>query len=115
MFRKVTISRSIRTLGTMIRSGVPVLDAIQLSAEVAGNYYLRSSSGGTCSTKSPTAARFATRCAATRSFRGCCVQMIAAGEETGRLDDVLEKVSNYYDREVETWLSRPPPADRADR
>ena len=39
MFRKVTISRSIRTLGTMLASGVPVMEAIRLAGEVSGNFY----------------------------------------------------------------------------
>ncbi len=39
MFRKVTISRSIRTLGTMLQSGVPVMDAIRLAEAVSGDVY----------------------------------------------------------------------------
>jgi type IV pilus assembly protein PilC len=103
MFRKVNLSRSIRTLGTMIRSGVSMLDAIGLTAEVSGNYYYE------------TAWRHVQAeithgnqvCDALRNnplFPRTLVQMIGAGEETGRLHDVLEKVSDYYDREVETSL-----------
>ena len=39
MFRKVTISRSIRTLGTMLASGVPIMEAIRLAGAVSANYY----------------------------------------------------------------------------
>ncbi len=103
MFRKVAISRSIRTLGTMIASGVSMLDAIRLSAEVTGNYYyeklwlevLDQVTGGKqiCETlrRNPL-------------FPPVLVQMIASGEETGKLDLVLERVSNYYDQEVEMSL-----------
>jgi len=103
MCRKVTISRSIRTLGTMISSGVPMLEAIQLSSDVAGNYYYEelwkqvleqvTSGNQICGAigRSPL-------------FPKVLVQMISSGEETGKLDSVLMKVSTYYDREVETSL-----------
>jgi type IV pilus assembly protein PilC len=103
MCRKVTISRSIRTLGTMIASGVPMLEAIQLSSEVAGNYYYERlwrevldevASGN----------QICTALGHSELFPKVLVQMISSGEETGKLDSVLMKVSGYYDREVETSL-----------
>lgn len=103
MFRKVTISRSIRTLGTMIRSGVSMLDAIALTADVSGNYYYEQAWRHV----QDEITRGSQVCEALRNnplFPRTLVQMIGAGEETGRLDDVLTKVSNYYDREVETSL-----------
>lgn len=103
MFRKVTISRSMRTLGTLISSGVSVLDALRLSAEVSGNYYYEQlwydvldhvTSGN----------QIYERLAKSTLFPPVLVQMIHSGEETGRLDFVLEKLSNYYDGEVEMSL-----------
>jgi type IV pilus assembly protein PilC len=103
MFRKVAISRSIRTLGTMIGSGVSMLDAIRLSGEVTGNYFYEklwlnvlehvTSGKQICETL-----------AGNPLFPPVLVQMIAAGEDTGKLDEVLERVSNYYDQEVEMSL-----------
>ena len=103
MFRKVTISRSIRTLGTMLQSGVPMLDSIRLCGEVSGNYYYErlweevrdQVTGGK---------RICEVLAGNRLFPRVLVQMIAAGEETGKLDYVLERVSCYYDHEVDTAL-----------
>jgi type IV pilus assembly protein PilC len=103
MFRKVTISRSIRTLGTLLASGVPVIEAIKLAQAVAGNYYyeiiwqkvLEEVTGGK---------RICEVLHGTPLFPNVLVQMISAGEETGKLDVVLEKVSTYYDSEVETTL-----------
>jgi type IV pilus assembly protein PilC len=103
MTRKITISRSIRTLGTMVASGVSMLESIKLTAEVSSNYYyeqvwLRVLSEITQGNR------------IVDSLRGepllppMLVQMIGAGEETGKLDTVLAKVSGYYDREVETSL-----------
>ncbi|MCU0879544.1 MAG: type II secretion system F family protein [Pirellulaceae bacterium] len=103
MVRKVTISRSIRTLGTMVASGVSMLDAIRLTAEVSGNYYyekiwLRVLDEITQGNRIVDALRNEPLLPPT------LVQMIGAGEETGKLDTVLAKVSSYYDREVETSL-----------
>lgn len=103
MVRKVTISRSIRTLGTMVASGVSMLDAIRLTAEVSGNYYyekiwLRVLDEITQGNRIVDALKHEPLLPPT------LVQMIGAGEETGKLDTVLAKVSGYYDREVETSL-----------
>jgi type IV pilus assembly protein PilC len=101
LFRKVTISRSIRTLGTMIASGVPMLDALRLCSEVAGNYFYeqlwihvqdRVSSGD----------QICDALAGNPLFPPMLVQMISSGEQTGKLDSVLERVSTYFDHEVET-------------
>jgi type IV pilus assembly protein PilC len=101
MFRKVIISRSIRTLGTMLASGVPIIEAIRLAGEVSSNYdyeklwqkVLDEVAGGR---------RICEVLRGNPLFPRVLVQMIASGEETGKLDSVLERVSNYYDREVET-------------
>ena len=103
MFRKVTISRSIRTLGTMLGSGVPIIEAIRLAGDVSSNYYyeqlwhkvLDEVTGGK---------RICEVLHGEPLFPKILVQMIAAGEDTGKLDVVLEKVSGYYDGEVETSL-----------
>ncbi len=103
MCRKVVISRGIRTLGTMLASGVPVMDAIRLAGDVSSNYYyqqlwakvLDEVTGGK---------RICEILHGNPLFPRVLVQMIAAGEDTGKLDVVLEKVSTYYDGEVETSL-----------
>jgi type IV pilus assembly protein PilC len=103
MFRKVTISRSIRTLGTLLANGVPVIEAIKLAQAVAGNYYYEmiwqkvqeEVTGGK---------RICEVLRSTPLFPNMLVQMISAGEEAAKLDVVLEKVSAYYDSEVETTL-----------
>ncbi len=101
MFRKVTISRSIRALGTMIGSGVPILDAVRLAGEVSGNFYYeqvwQQVVGELAAGK-----RICDVLRQSPLFPPPLVQMIGAGEETARLEAVLEKVSDYYDREVET-------------
>jgi type IV pilus assembly protein PilC len=103
MFRKVTISRSIRTLGTMVQSGVSMLDAIRLSAEVAGNYYYERSWLHVLD-EITNGNRICEALSGNTLFPRTLIQMIGSGEETGKLDQVLQKVSTYYDREVETSL-----------
>jgi type IV pilus assembly protein PilC len=100
LFRKVSISRSIRTLGTMLSAGVPMLESLRLTSEVAGNVHYRALwrrvedrvTGG---------CQVCDALAGDPLFPSTLVQMITAGEATGRLDMVLEKVSNFYDQEVE--------------
>jgi len=104
MSRKVTLSRSVRTLGTMVASGVSMLEAIRLTAEVSSNWYYeqawlrvldRVTEGQRISDSLDDERNL---------FPPTLVQMIGAGEETGKLDVVLNKVSTFYDREVETSL-----------
>ncbi len=103
MFRKVIISRSIRTLGTMLANGVSIVDSIKLSGEVSGNYYyeklwedvLDQVTGGK---------KICDVLAGNPLFPNVLVQMISSGEETGKLDYVLERVTSYYDQEVDNAL-----------
>jgi type IV pilus assembly protein PilC len=100
MFRKVALSRSLRTLGTMLASGVPMLESLRLSAEVAGNCHYEALWNRVL--EEVTAGKRICEVLATSPlFPRVLVQMIAAGEETGQLDTVLERVSSYYDQEVE--------------
>ena len=103
MTRKVTISRSIRTLGTMLASDVPILDAIRLAGEVSNNYYYEKLWEHVLD-EVTAGKRICEVLRGNPLFPSVLVQMISAGEESGRLDMVLERVSNYYDREVETSL-----------
>jgi type IV pilus assembly protein PilC len=100
LFRKVAITRSIRTLGTMTTSGVPVLDALQLSADVAGNYYYRQLWQDVID-QVTTGKRICEALSGNPLCPPILVRMIAAGEDTGQLDLVLQKVSGYYDDEVD--------------
>jgi type IV pilus assembly protein PilC len=104
MSRKVTISRSVRTLGTMIASGVSMLDALRLTAEVASNWYYEQAWLRVLD--QVTEGRSVSESLADEKglFPPTLIQMISAGEDTGKLDFVLAKVSSFYDREVESSL-----------
>ncbi len=103
MVRRIALSRSISTLGTMLQSGVSVLDALQLTAEVSGNYYFEQAWRRVMD-EVTNGNRICEALQKEPLFPRTLLQMIAAGEETGQLDSVLAKVSGYYDREVETAL-----------
>jgi type IV pilus assembly protein PilC len=103
VLRKIVISRSLRTLGTMVKSGVSMLDALQLSADVAGNYHyeqlwLRVKDQVT------EGDQIHSSLGSNKLFPPVLVQMIRAGEETGKLHVVLERVSDHFDQEVEVSL-----------
>lgn len=103
MIRKVIISRSIRTLGTMVKSGVSMLEALKLTAEVSGNVFYREAWLGVVSQVTD-GRKICDALEGNPLFPGTLVQMISSGEETGRLDEVLEKVSSFYDRELELHI-----------
>jgi type IV pilus assembly protein PilC len=103
MFRKVMISRSIRTLGTMVASGVSVLDAIQLSSDVSGNSFYESV-WQSALIKVTSGSQIHEALSTSPLFPSTLVQMIRAGEQTGKLDVVLGRVSLFYDSEVENAI-----------
>jgi len=102
-YRKVVISRSIRTLATMITAGVPVVESIQLSGEVAGNIHYRKMWNDVLE-RVTGGQHIHEAMAGNPLMPNVLVQMIASGEETGKLDYVLNRVSSYYDQEVEAAL-----------
>ncbi len=99
VIKKVAVARFTRTFGTLIHSGVPMLTALDVVKETAGNAVLSKGveeihkevrQGGTISkpmSRQPL-------------FPPMVVQMIAVGEETGKLDEMLDKVADFYDDEV---------------
>jgi len=100
LLRKVAIARFSRTFGTLIRAGVPMLSALDVVKDTSGNAVLALSvekvhrevrEGGTISKP----------LARDALFPPMVTQMVAVGEETGRLDDMLSKVADFYDMEVE--------------
>ncbi len=103
MTRKVVISRSVRTLGTMLSSGIPMLDALKLSSEVAGNFYYEAL-WNRVSDQVVSGSQICESLNHSPLIPPMLIQMFSAGEQTGKLGPVLERVSNYYDQEVETSL-----------
>jgi len=103
MMKKLAISRSIRTLATTINAGVPMLEAIQLSAEVSDNVHFKQS-WEDISEQVTTGKQIHEALEGKTLFPPTMQQMIASGESTGRLGMVLNKLSDYFDREVKVAI-----------
>jgi type IV pilus assembly protein PilC len=104
VIRKVAVARFTRTLGTMISSGVPILDALDVTAKTAGNrtiedgiYYVR--------TKISEGKNITGPLLETKVFPPMVVQMIGVGEATGAMDAMLNKIADFYDDEVDTAVA----------
>ena len=100
---KTSVARFARTFGTLISSGVPVLRAMEIVADTAGNRVI-SEAIGRARTSIKEGDKISTPLFANRVFPVMVTQMIAVGEETGRLDEMLAKVANFYDDEVDSTL-----------
>ncbi|WP_339730408.1 type II secretion system F family protein [uncultured Gimesia sp.] len=99
MLKKLAISRSIRTLATTINAGVPMLEAIELSAGVSDNVHFKQS-WKEISEQVTTGKQIHEALEGKTLFPATMQQMIASGESTGRLGMVLNKLSDYFDRDV---------------
>ncbi|MFO1475188.1 MAG: type II secretion system F family protein [Verrucomicrobiota bacterium] len=101
---KICLARFTRTLASLIRSGVPILEVLQIVSQTVGNVVMekaikdasadieRGESISTALSKHPI-------------FPSMIIRMITAGEQTGKIDNMLERISDFLDEEIETTLS----------
>jgi type IV pilus assembly protein PilC len=104
LVRKVAVARFTRTLGTMLSSGVPILDALQIVAKSAGNKVIEKSILFVRA-KISEGKNMASPLADTKVFPPMVVQMIGVGEATGAMDQMLSKIADFYDDEVDVAVS----------
>jgi len=104
VLRKVAVARFCRTLGTLISSGVPILEGMDITAKTAGNLVIQNAI-----LKSKDAVEqgrnISTPLAETKVFPPMVVQMVGVGEATGALDAMLAKVADFYEDEVDNAVS----------
>jgi type IV pilus assembly protein PilC len=100
LFKKVAISRFSRNLGTMMSSGVPILQSLEIVGDTAGNVVLRDAAVAVQESVRR-GESLAGPLAQHSVFPPMVVQMLAVGEDTGAIDTMLMKVSDFYDAEVE--------------
>lgn len=100
VLRKSAVSRFTRTLGTLIASGVSILDGLEITAKTAGNRVIhdavmesRNSIAGGETIAAPLQK--------SKVFPPMVISMIAVGEQTGGLDEMLSKIADFYDEEVD--------------
>lgn len=100
LVQKMSISRFSRTFATLISSGVPMMRSLEIVAETAGNKVIAKVIDG-ARTAVREGQKITTPLEASQMFPGMVTQMIDIGEETGRLSEMLAKVADFYDMEVE--------------
>jgi len=100
LFSKIALSRFARNLGTMMQSGVPILQSLDIVADTTGNVVL-SRAIRDVQESVRTGESLAAPLQAHPVFPPMVVQMMAVGEDTGALDTMLMKISAFYDQEVE--------------
>jgi type IV pilus assembly protein PilC len=104
LVHKAAIARFARTLATLLRSGVPILEAMEITAEVVGNAVIAKvvrEARDNVRTGEPIFRPLAQ----SGVFPAMVVQMMAVGEETGALDELLDKVADFQEGEVESLVS----------
>jgi type IV pilus assembly protein PilC len=102
--RKIVVARFTRTLGTLLGSGVPILDALDICARTSGNRVVQQ---GILKARDKISEGhdMATPLADSRVFPSMVVQMIGVGEQTGAMDQMLQKIADFYEEEVDAAVS----------
>jgi type IV pilus assembly protein PilC len=104
IIKKVAVARFTRTLGTMIASGVPILDGLDIVSRTAGNLVIERELQEVRASISE-GKTIAEPLQNSKVFPGMMVQMIAVGEETGNMEVMLNKVADFYDDEVDVAVA----------
>jgi type IV pilus assembly protein PilC len=101
LIRKVAVARFTRTLGTLVSSGVPILEGLRITARTAGNRVVEKAVMQ-CRAAVTAGKTLAEPLKASGVFPPMVIQMISVGEQTGALDAMLSKIADFYDDEVDT-------------
>ena len=104
LIRKIAIARFARTLGTLITSGVPILQALNIVRETSGNEVM-SKAIGNVHDSIREGESIAAPLKDTKVFTPMVISMIEVGEETGKLPDMLLKIADNYDEDVDTAVA----------
>jgi type IV pilus assembly protein PilC len=104
IIKKVAVARFTRTLGTMISSGVPILDGLDIVAKTAGNMVIEEELQATRQAISE-GKTIAEPLRGSKIFPSMMVQMVSVGEETGSMEAMLTKIADFYDDEVDTAVA----------
>ncbi len=104
VLRKIVVARFTRTLGTLLSSGVPILDALEICARTAGNRVVQNAIMA-AREKISQGMDMAGPLSESRVFPTMVVQMIGVGEQTGAMDQMLNKIADFYEEEVDAAVS----------
>jgi type IV pilus assembly protein PilC len=103
--RKIAISRLTRTFSAMVNAGVPILSGLQTAARVTGNSVFTDVIGETVKRVNE-GVKLSVPLEQSREFPSMVTRMIAAGEESGNLDEMLRQITTFYDRDIEYAVQR---------
>jgi type IV pilus assembly protein PilC len=101
---KICLARFTRTFASLVRSGVPILEVLQITSQTVGNVVMEKAikiAAGDIERGESIAAALAKH----PIFPTMVVRMVTAGEQTGKIDNMLERIANFLDEEIETILS----------
>ncbi|MBF0557396.1 MAG: type II secretion system F family protein [Nitrospirae bacterium] len=104
LLRKVAVARFTRTLGTLLNSGVPILDGLEICAKSSGNKVVEEVIMGV-KTEVASGKTVAEPLSKSPVFPAMVCQMISVGESTGALDGMLIKIADFYDDEVDNSVN----------
>jgi type IV pilus assembly protein PilC len=104
IFRKIAVARFSRTLSTLLSSGVPILQSLDITAKTSGNVIIEEAIGKVRSGVER-GESFVEPLKATEVFPHMVAQMIGIGEQTGALDAMLGKIADFYEQEVDAAIS----------
>jgi len=100
VLKKIAVARFCRTLGTLVSSGVPILDSLEITARTSGNAIVEDAIMATRASVEE-GKTIAEPLKATDVFPPMVVQMVAVGEQTGALETMLSKIADFYEDEVD--------------
>jgi len=103
LVQKIALARMSRTFASLIRSGVPILRTMEIVADATGNRFIGSSLAR-CGSEIEGGSNIASSLKRSGRFPPMVIHMIAAGEKTGNIDGMLEKVADFYEDEVANSL-----------
>ncbi len=101
---KICLARFTRTLSSLVRSGVPILDVLQIVSQTVGNVVMEKAVK-TAALDIERGESISNALAKHPVFPSMIIRMITAGEQTGKIDNMLERISDFLDEEIETTLS----------
>jgi type IV pilus assembly protein PilC len=101
---KICLARFTRTLASLVRSGVPILEVLQIVSQTVGNVVLERAVK-TAALDIERGESISAALAKHPVFPTMIVRMVTAGEQTGKIDNMLERISDFLDEEIETTLS----------
>ena len=104
VLKKITVARFARTMGTLLSSGVPILDSLEIVAKASGNVVVGE---GLMFAREKIAEgrNLAEPLGQVKVFPGMVVQMVAVGEQTGALDTMLNKIADFYEDETDVAVA----------